>query len=737
MAKLSLAGGQLVLSLAWAEAEARETIKQISGRRWDSDAKVWCFPEDAQIAERIIVTVKPEVSQEILDWIRVGKQEKQKELVTPLPLDADLLIPWANDRTDWQPEVLGGNPFKGLKDYQRSGVAVMANRARMILADEPGLGKTAQSIATASEYALQSVYECFLILRAGGVANLKASDNLRNFLNRVANKRLEKDEDIDEYVATVWNKASLEDCDTPPVHAWFVEDPFNARGIEFSLNAKSKGRDLLPNEKPYKRTKVKGSIPSVNVHAALSFAPKLVVCPASVKGVWVREISTWLGEDRQIVASIEGDAKSRKKQLQEVIDSNGWAIVNWEQLRVKKEVRKQKYKKMRGGEVVGVGERKVEKTVMREPLFANTPWMVVVADEVHRAKNRKALSSQGLHRTRGSVMLGASGTPILNSPDELWSILHWLYPEQYGRSEPATKNKDAVIRIPYWTFYEQYVEHYEGNFGKVITGVKNPDDLRFELKNRIIRRTKGEVLDLPDKVRQYIPVKMGTKQRKLYDEAEKQMWFEVAQAIEAGDETAVKFAAAAEKDPSSIFQIVNGAARTVRLRQILSSPALLGGEDDSAKLDAAVEIILDAGRQQVVFTEFVGTTHLLKERLEAKGLTCASYTGEVSAKDRTAIEDAFQAGDIDVVIGTIGAMREGITLTAASDEIFLERHWTPSYNEQAEDRCYRIGQNNNVTVRILEGVESVDTQKVRPTNNIKNMIVGSVITKDDVKEVHV
>jgi hypothetical protein len=73
----------------------------------------------------------------------------------------------------------------------------------------------------------------------------------------------------------------------------------------------------------------------------------------------------------------------------------------------------------------------------------------------------------------------------MNTPDELWSILHWLFPDEY---------------TSYWDFYETYVDYTEGYFGKVITGVRNPDALRFELHERLVRRTKDQVLDLPTRL---------------------------------------------------------------------------------------------------------------------------------------------------------------------------------------------------------------------------------------------
>lgn len=652
MPKLTRGEDQLELSLTGAQdfQAALAAVKAVPGRRFDGDRKLWCFPEEPSVAERLMVTVKPEVSADVLSWVKTAKAEKQQELVTPLPADADLSIPWGTQRVSWQPEFVGPKndpkPFNGLYGFQRSFIDYTADKpllsSGVLLADDMGLGKCGQAAGAVIEWQI----------RKAGMA-----DMLRD------------------------NRANI------------------------PLDAMTSASDLLK-------------------WAGIPNGPKLVISPNSVKGTWARELrSLWLGPDEPVTVVDGSTPKQRNKQLLEAIKSDGWAIVNWEQLRTKKEERKKRVKIYHPvtREFLKWMEKTEEVTVLREPLFEDTDWIAVIADEAHRAKNRKSLTTAGLWRVNAPLKVALTGTPLMNSPDELWPILRWLFPDEY---------------TSYWRFYDQYVDFYEGQYGKIITGVRNPDALRFELSTRLVRRTKKQVLkELPDKTREFIPVKLNKKQRKLYDEAEKQLWFEVEQAIKDGDKAALSFAKKVTENPSSIYTVPNGAARTVRLRQIASSPALLGGEDDSAKMDAAVEIILDAQPKQfVVFSEFVDSCRILVERLRAKGINAEAFTGQSESDDRTRMENAFQAGEIEVLVGTIGAMREGITLTAADTQLWLERHWTPAYNEQGEDRCHRNGQKNAVTILILEAEETVDTQKIKPINTIKSLIVSSVISKDDVVE---
>lgn len=453
--------------------------------------------------------------------------------------------------------------------------------------------------------------------------------------------------------------------------------------------------------------------------------PRLVVCPKTIQGVWGREIKKWLGKEEPYVIVDATTPAKRETQLLEGIKNNAFVIVNWEQIRANTRI-EERLVNHRDGSTSMQEETIVE---LKQPLFETTDWLAAIADEAHRAKNRKAAQTIGLWRIDAHIKMALSGTPLMNSPDELWAILRWLFPEQYGRS---SKNHP---RTAYWAFHDQYTDSYEGYGGsKVVVGVKNPDALRFELKDRLIRRTKGQKLNLPPKVRTYIPVKLNKGQRKAYEEAERKFWLEIVQAVTEGDKQAAKFAEEAVSGKKRIIEISNGAARTVRLRQVASTPALLGGEDDSGKLDACVDQIIDnAHKQHVVFTEFVGTASILVERLRKKKLTAEAFTGEVDGAVRTQFEDDFQNGDIDVLVGTIGAMREGVTLTAADTVHFIERAWVPGQNEQAEDRLHRIGQDNKVTVLIYEAEDTVDVDKIRPTNEVKETIVRSVIVKDEVE----
>lgn len=616
MPKLTRTDDELHLSLSGAGdfQTALAQVKAITGRRFDPDSKLWKFPCDPAIAERIMFTVKPSVDAALLQWVSTSRSSREAELTTKLPEAGPLFIPWADK----------------LYQFQRDAVAFIVDHPKVILADDMGLGKTLQTLSATAEF-------------------------------------------------------------------------------------------LIRND---------------TVNTSL---PRLVVCPNSAKGVWAREVLKWLGSNEPVVLVDATTPKKRQQQIEKGIKSGAWIVVNYEQIRTVKSEDDETIHHRDGS----VSTRTKTTFALKQELFANTEWLAVVMDEAHRIKNRKASQTQGAWMLDAPLQLALTGTPLQNNPAELWSLLHWLFPDQYGRSTPGHR------RTAYWAFHDEYTDSYEGYKGsKVVVGVKNPDALRFELKDRLIRRTKQDELDLPEKVRKYVPVTLGPAQRKVYAEAETAFWLGIEQTIIAGREPtaskedktkaseAKKFAEAVLSGKKRIYEISNGASRVVRLRQVCSTPFLLGGLDDSAKLDACVETIMDnAHKPHVVFTEFVGTANVLCTRLRSKGLTCEAFTGETTdTRVRAVYEDRFQSGEIQVLVGTIPAMGEAVTLTAADTVHFIERSWVPAKNEQAEDRLWRNGQKNAVTVLIYEAIDTVDTSHVKVTNSLKEQIVSSVIKKNVIKE---
>lgn len=371
-----------------------------------------------------------------------------------------------------------------------------------------------------------------------------------------------------------------------------------------------------------------------------------------------------------------------------------------------------------------------EKTKSGKPLIK---WAHVIADEVHLAKNRKALRTIELKRITTEYKTGLSGTPADDKPWDIWSILHWLYPRKYGS---------------YWRFYEEHVQWvsasqvkkydkwkkaggtYEtfkeqntgGNGYRVPVGVMNIPELHRQIRPFYIRRTLREVApNMPEKilVEPPIVVPMGRQQRKEYDSMK---------------DKAIALIGASQNGEGG-FQLLAPAVIAVLTRLQQMSLATLAPEWDvadddyvgdefemnwdmpkivlakpSPKLDAVMNLITTHEEEPfVVFTQFRGMADLVEEECHRLKIPCVKIHGGITSKDvRTSLVQEFQDGKARVFVGTIAAAGKTITLTRASHAIFTDLSWNPSKNEQAEDRLWRRTQRNTVRIYRIQSEDSID-----------------------------
>lgn len=324
------------------------------------------------------------------------------------------------------------------------------------------------------------------------------------------------------------------------------------------------------------------------------------------------------------------------------------------------------------------------------PELAKHDWLHIIADEAHKAKNRKAQQTRALKTIKNVAWKTAlTGTPVINRPDEMWSILNWIRPQEWKA---------------YWKFFKRYVEtkqvYAAGRTFNQVVGPMNVPELQAAIKPYYIRRRKSEVLtDLPDKYYTPIKVDLTPAQRKAYNSMRSDM---IAWIGEQKDEmlpAPVVIAQLTRLQQFSIAFAEYDEKGKVRLRE------------PSTKLDAVMELIDETDEQIVVFSRFKQCIRLLEQRLVKAKISHVTLTGDT--KDRRLAVEKFQNGDARVFAGTIAAGGVGITLTAASRIVFTDREWSPALNSQAEDRLHRIGQKNAVQVIDIIARDTVDLGKMQ------------------------
>jgi SNF2 family DNA or RNA helicase len=155
----------------------------------------------------------------------------------------------------------------------------------------------------------------------------------------------------------------------------------------------------------------------------------------------------------------------------------------------------------------------------------------------------------------------------------------------------------------------------------------------------------------------------------------------------------------------------------------------------SSKIQALLELLEDMGSEQlVVFALSRQLIDLAAIVLEDKGIPCSVVVGGQTDYARQDAIDEFQAGRARVILLTLGAGSEAITLTAASTVCFLQRSWSMVQNRQAEDRVHRIGQEaDKVTIVDLIAPGTVEEHIAQAIERKGDMLEEIVRDKESIR----
>ena len=157
----------------------------------------------------------------------------------------------------------------------------------------------------------------------------------------------------------------------------------------------------------------------------------------------------------------------------------------------------------------------------------------------------------------------------------------------------------------------------------------------------------------------------------------------------------------------------NPLSQLIRLRQATGYTGILSSEiQESAKLDRMEDLVEEAyanGQKCLIFSNWTQMTDAIYYRLSGGRFGISVITGDTKDEDRQRIVDLFQTSDkCNVLIGTIGAMGTGLTLTAATTLIFVDEPWNKALFDQAVDRAHRIGTTSKITIYSLMCKNTID-----------------------------
>lgn len=324
--------------------------------------------------------------------------------------------------------------------------------------------------------------------------------------------------------------------------------------------------------------------------------------------------------------------------------------------------------------------------VARGKFPGKAEYDVLILDEAHYLKTRTSKRTKAIfgpkcdgkgglvERAKHVILL--TGTPTPNNPSELWPALRALAPETI----PAKSGKPR----DYFQFVSKFCKTRNNGFGIEIVGGKNLAELRERIAPFVLRRRKEDVLkDLP-------PLRMEA----LYLDGKLELPPEVLDSVDELNDML---------DREGVKGLQKMASHVATLRRLTGL----------AKVGPVIEWTRDwfdaGGGKLVVFAHHRDVLKALNTDKRLNHVLRCHVVGDTPAAKRQEHVDAFQSVDCPALfLGQIQAAGTGITLTAASDLLFVESSWVPAENEQAAMRIHRIGQRNACLVRFAMLAGSID-----------------------------
>jgi superfamily II DNA or RNA helicase len=337
--------------------------------------------------------------------------------------------------------------------------------------------------------------------------------------------------------------------------------------------------------------------------------------------------------------------------------------------------------------------------------LAGIEFDYAILDEAQAIKTAGSASAKAARLLRADHRVAMTGTPIENRLEELWSLFEFLNPGMLGASSAFA----ALARLAGADGAEP------GD-----TGPTGHEVLARALRPVILRRTKSQVAaDLPARIEQTLTVDLEGAQRKFYDdllEAYRRSVLERVDTVGLG------------KAKMHILEAL------LRLRQAACHPVLADSARHaapSAKLDAlipALDELVAEGHKALVFSQFTAFLALLRERLDAAGVTYEYLDGRV--RNRQARVDRFENDPAcPLFLISLKAGGHGLNLVSADYVFILDPWWNPAVEAQAIDRAHRIGQTRQVIATRIVARDTIE-EKILELQASKRALADAILGQD-------
>ena len=322
--------------------------------------------------------------------------------------------------------------------------------------------------------------------------------------------------------------------------------------------------------------------------------------------------------------------------------------------------------------------------IERLKMFLKLRNLAIVLDESQRIKNPNAKITSAINEIQkySGKRIIVSGTPIANKPIDIWSQFYFLDGGKLLGENFNDFRKKYSLEMKRDQLSEEKKEDLES--------------LRVKINNVSIRRLKSDVLELPEKVYEDIFVKLQGKQLEIYDKLKNELVVE----IEKIDGNKI------------IDESSNILKKLLRLTQISSNPKLIIPEFHEIpikflKLAEIVNIIINSNEKVIIWSSFNGNIRTLN-KIYAKYGSLMIF-GDIPIEERRKVVEKFQSKEENrVLIANPAAAKEGLTLTAANNAIYIDRNFNLVDYLQSQDSIQRISQTKNCRIIKIMAKDTID-----------------------------
>ncbi|MEZ5534504.1 MAG: DEAD/DEAH box helicase [Thiolinea sp.] len=431
--------------------------------------------------------------------------------------------------------------------------------------------------------------------------------------------------------------------------------PYQVEGVAFLA---AKGRALLADDMGLGKTLQ--AISAASWLFRTSQARRiLVVCPASLKQQWAREIEKFTEHPVQI---IQGSPEARGVQYRQ---GDGFYVINYE-------------------------------LVLRDLSVINSQLSpdLLILDEAQRIKNWQTKIATAVKRIESRYAFVLSGTPLENRLEDLYSLMQVVDPAVLG---------------PLWRYHADF--HIKDERGKVL-GYRNLSTLRQRLAAVMLRRDRRLVSDqLPQRIEQRLDLPMTQAQKELHDAA-----MQAAGSLARKS----KFRPLTPSESNRMMASLQQARMACNAAGLVDKETQGAPKLDELE-NIVAELCVQSGLKMVVFSQWELMTRMVEQRLQKMGVGCVCLHGGVPTAKRGALMDRFRDDDAIQVFISTDAGGTGLNLQNASVLVNLDMPWNPAVLDQRIARVHRLGQRKTVQTIIMVSSPSYEEHVLALVKGKRNL----------------